>query len=55
MFGYGIEDFRWFEMIHIPLAIFLILSGMYLATRAHQVVRAVTPGIPARPDGPDSP
>lgn len=55
VFGYGIEDIRWSEMVHIPLAIFLILSGMYLATRAHQVVTAgLNSGIPAGPDESDA-
>ena len=28
--GYGIEDFRWFDIIHIPLAFGVLLLVLYL-------------------------
>ena len=40
IFGMGIKDVRWFEMVHIPLAIFLVVSGMYLAQRCLNARRA---------------
>ncbi len=40
VFGFGIEDVSWFEIIHIPLAIFLVVSGLYLALRAQQARKA---------------
>ena len=40
VFGSGIEFVRWFEIIHIPLAIFLVVSGLYLALRAQQARKA---------------
>jgi hypothetical protein len=33
MLGYGIEDFRWFDMIHIPLAFRVLLLTLYLIMR----------------------
>lgn len=46
IFGRGIADVRWFEMVHIPLAIFLVVSGMYLAQRCLNAKRAATPDEP---------
>ena len=28
--GYGIEEVRWFEMLHIPLAFGILLLALYL-------------------------
>ena len=37
VFGYGIEDVRWFEMVHIPAAFGVLLLALYLVvqTRRH--------------------
>ena len=37
IFGYGIEDVRWFEMVHIPLAFGVLLLALYITiqTRPH--------------------
>ena len=40
VFGYGIEDVRWFEIIHIPLALFILAFGLYLVTLAQRARRA---------------
>ena len=34
--GFGIEDERWLEMIHIPVALLLLAWGMVLAHTAHR-------------------
>ena len=39
VFGYGIEDVRWFAMIHVPLALFLLAMGLHLASRAHRGIK----------------
>ncbi len=39
VFGFGIEDVRWFEMIHIPLAILIFGLTLYLAVKAHRAIR----------------
>ena len=36
---YGIEDVSWFEMIHIPLAFFILASGLYLTVTTCKVLR----------------
>ena len=39
VFGYGIEDARWMEMIHIPTAFGILLLGLYLTTQAWRAVK----------------
>ena len=34
--GFGIEDERWLEIIHIPVALLLLAWGMVLAHTAHR-------------------
>jgi hypothetical protein len=34
--GFGIEDERWWEIIHIPVALLLLAWGMVLAHTAHR-------------------
>ena len=34
LLGYGIEDVRWFEMLHIPVAFGVLLLALYLTVRA---------------------
>ena len=41
VFGSGIEDVSRFGIIHIPLAIFLVISGLYLAFRARQTLKQI--------------
>ena len=38
--GYGIEEFRWFEMLHIPLAFGILLLALYLTARARAALRS---------------
>ncbi len=40
VFGYGIEDTRWFEMVHIPLAFGVLLLALYLTVRAAFALRS---------------
>ena len=40
VFGYGIEDVRWFEIIHIPLALFILAFGLYLVTLGQRARRS---------------
>ena len=39
VFGFGIADVRWFEMIHIPLALGIFGLALYLTGKAHRAVR----------------
>ena len=36
LFGYGIEDVKWFEMIHIPLAFIIFGIALYLTWSCHK-------------------
>ena len=40
VFGYGIEDFRWFEMLHIPAAFGALFLALYLTYRARNALAA---------------
>jgi len=40
--GDGIKEDRWLEMIHIPLGMFLVVSGMFLAYRCLNVLRSAS-------------
>ena len=42
IFGYGIADTRWFEIVHIPLAFGILALGAYLAFRAFRVLGATS-------------
>ena len=37
VFGYGIEDFRWMTMVHIPLALIIFGLALLLTGKAHRV------------------
>ena len=37
--GYGLEDVRWLEMIHIPLAFVIFGLAFYLTGRAHRALK----------------
>ena len=38
VFGYGIEDVRWFEVVHIPLAFIIFGIALYLAWFSHKAL-----------------
>ena len=38
VFGYGIEDVRWFEMVHILLAFGALLLALYLTVQARNAI-----------------
>lgn len=38
VFGYGIEDVEWFEMVHVPLALIIFGLGLYLTWYAHRAL-----------------
>ena len=38
VFGYGIADVGWFEMVHIPLAFIIFGLALYLTQHAHRAL-----------------
>ena len=38
--GYGIADFRWLDMIHIPLALVIFGLALYLTDRAYRALKS---------------
>ena len=38
VFGRGIEDVGWFEMLHVPLALIIFGLGLYLTWYAHRAL-----------------
>ena len=39
LLGYGIEEWSWFEMIHIPTAFLILALALYLTGRAHKALK----------------
>ena len=39
VFGYGIEETRWFEMLHIPTAFGALFLALFLTIRARSALR----------------
>ena len=38
VFGFGIEDVGWFEMVHVPLALIIFGVALYLTQQAHRAL-----------------